>query len=502
MFSIFALFSLLSIFVICIFLTRMILGPKKKTPSDSIHPLFGAYTIKIPNAMSAIRFPLGTWIFLVYFWSTLHNVYCFWTVHLAFFIIALFDFLDGEFARKWNAITEDGKSLDPAADKFVIFCLGLTTFIYGELPGWALAILVIRELASVVQRRRMKKKGMDVSARWLGKIKTVVQFAFLYILILRIPSNNIILLDSISSTFPISFILWGTILVCFITVISIFPFFQSFSYVNNYTQSQRKESNRAWYIVILPNLFTIGNYLCGVTAVYFCMPEVHVDYRPFVILFWVLAAALFDAFDGPIARKLHSHSEFGACLDSSTDLSTFGLAVAVVIFLQFSAIKEVNSLWGLVMASVYFLFVHLRLARFSKLHEEQEDKSKKSDFVGLPSPSGAISVLVLFTFFENPTDIPILSVLIIGISLLMYSKYDFISHSNSLKNPFYRYLLIPALFLGFGLLLTLIFQQPFLSTHTSRSLIVYFKACSWILTTLILIYIADGLRRGKVSHSS
>jgi CDP-diacylglycerol--glycerol-3-phosphate 3-phosphatidyltransferase len=497
MFSFPTFLSLLSIFMICAFLTRIILGPKKKNPSDSVHPLFGVYTIKVPNAMSAIRFPLGAWIFLVHFWSALHNVYCFWTVHLAFFIIALFDFLDGEFARKWNAITEDGKSLDPASDKFVTFCLGLTAFLHGELTDWALIILVAREVASIIQRRRMQKKGIDVSARWLGKIKTVVQFTFLYFLILRIPTvpGGTILLDSMSTLLPRSFILWGTLLLCFITVISLFPFFQSFSYVNNYTQSQRQESNRAWHIVILPNLFTIGNYLCGVTAVYFCMPEVHVDHRPFVILFWVLAAALFDAFDGPLARKLRAHSEFGACLDSSTDLSTFGLAVAVIISLQFSAIKEVNSLWGIVMALVYFLFVHLRLARFTKIHEEQEDKSQKSDFVGLPSPSGAICVLVLFTFFE---DIPTLSILIIGISLLMYSKYKFLSHSSVFKNPWYRYLLIPPLFLGFGMLLILIFQQPFVSAHTSKALIVYFKACSWILTTLLLIYIADGLHRGRV----
>jgi len=222
------------------------------------------------------------------------------------------------------------------------------------------------------------------------------------------------------------------------------------------------------------------------------MPEIEVAYRPFVCLFWVLAAAACDAFDGPLARKLKSHSDFGACLDSSTDLSTFGLATAVIIFLRFSAIKGGSSYLGITIALFYFIYVHLRLARFTVRLQAHEDKSKKQDFEGMPSPAGACAALMAFTFFDN---IFVLSVFIILISLLMYSKLDFISHSNAVHHPLYRFVLVPILLSGFGMLIVLIFQQPFVTSHFARALSVYFRICSWLLVVPVFVYILDGFRR-------
>lgn len=485
--------NLLLAFAFVTLITIFILGPQKKDKNDNTHPWFGKYTKNIPNTMSYLRFPLGLWIFLVHYFPALHNPIGNFTFHLSFILICFFDSLDGKFARKWHAITEDGKALDPAADKWVTFCLAVTAYLYGDFRWWALVIIFAREIISMLQRIRLQRRGEDVSARWLGKIKTGVQFTVLYILLLRadvLPGT--IFLETIAQLFPAEMMLWGTILLCFCTVISIFPFFKSFSYVNDYTQSQRAESNRAWYIVILPNIFTAGNYLFGVTAVFFSMPEVQVEHRSFVILFWVMAAALCDAFDGPVARKLKAHSEFGACLDSSIDLSTFGLATAVIIYLRFSAIKGGSSYLGIILALLYFIYVHLRLARFTVLSQQREDKSIKNDFEGLPSPTGAVSVLVAFTFFEN---IYLLSISIIIISLLMYSKLDFISHSNAIKQKLYKYFLVPMFLSGFTILLILIFQQPFVSAHFFRELIVYFNACSWLFFIPICIYIIDAVQR-------
>ncbi len=491
----FEILNLLLIAVILYVVTVFILGPVKRSPDQSIHPWFGKYTKNIPNLMSYLRFPLGIWIFVVHGLPQLQNVYSAFTFHLSFALICFFDSLDGKFARKWNAVTEDGKSLDPAADKWVTFCLALTAFIYGngELRWFALVIVFGREFISMLQRMRLKRRGEDVSARWLGKIKTGVQFTVLYIILLRADLlPDCILLEKIAKLLPANMILWGVILLCFCTVISIFPYFRTFSYVNDYKKSQREESERPWYIVMLPNLFTIGNYLSGVTAVYFAMPEVEVQHRPFVLLFWVLAAALCDALDGPVARKLNAHSEFGACLDSSIDLSTFGLATAIVIFLRFSAIKGEFSYLSLPLALFYFTYVHMRLARFTVRSQKHEDKSVKQDFLGMPSPTGAGAALVCFTFFEN---IPLLSFSIIIISLLMYGKLDFISHSNCVKKPFYRYFMIPVLFSGFIMLLVLIFQQPFVSAHFSRELIFYFHICSWLFTIPLFLYVLDAVRR-------
>lgn len=491
--SLISVFNLVLILVIIFILNRVVLGPKRKKSGADMHPLFGKFTINMPNFMCYLRFPLGGWIFCVFYFNALHNSFAAFTYHLSFALVCLFDSLDGRFARKWDAITEDGKSLDPAADKWVTFCLAVTAYMFGEFRWWALAIIFAREIISMLQRMRLRRKGEDASARWLGKIKTGVQFTVLYIILLRsdvLPET--VLFEPIAKSLPGNFILWGIILLAFSTIISVFPYFKSFSYVNDYTKSQFKESERPWYIVMIPNLFTIGNYLCGVTAVFFAMPVIEVAYRPFVCLFWVLAAAACDAFDGPLARKLNSHSDFGACLDSSTDLSTFGLATAIIIFLNFSAIKGGSSYLGITIALFYFIYVHLRLARFTVRLQQHEDKSKKQDFEGMPSPAGACAALMAFTFFDN---IFVLSAAIILVSLLMYSKLDFISHSNSIHHPLYRYILIPVALSGFLMFIVLIFQQPFVTSHFARELSVYFKICSWLVVVPVFIYILDGFRR-------
>lgn len=492
-FSMPGLINLTLILAFIIVMNRIVLGPKRKASGSKQHPLFGKLTINMPNLMCYLRFPLGGWIFCVFYFDALHNSFFAFTYHLSFALVCLLDSLDGRFARKWDAITEDGKSLDPAADKWVTFCLAVTAYMFGEFRWWALFIVFAREIISMLQRMRLRQKGADASARWLGKIKTGVQFSVLYVILLRsqvLPET--IVFEPLAKLFPPNFILWGIILLSFSTVISVFPYFQSFSYVNDYTQSQFKDTERAWYIVMIPNLFTIGNYLCGVTAVFFAMPEIEVSYRPFVCLFWVLAAAACDAFDGPLARKLKSHSDFGACLDSSTDLSTFGLATAVIIFLRFSFIKGGSSYLGLVVAAIYFTYVHLRLARFTVRLQENPDKSKKQDFEGMPSPAGAIAALLCFTFFDH---IGLLSVAVVMVSLLMYSKLDFISHSNAVHHPLYRYFLIPLAFAGFLMFIVLIFQQPFVTSHFARELKDYFRICSWMLVVPVFIYIMDALRR-------
>ncbi|MDP3980738.1 MAG: CDP-alcohol phosphatidyltransferase family protein [Chlamydiota bacterium] len=169
-------------------LTRFIMGPRLQGDSKEGHPFFGRYTIYVPNAMSFLRLPIGAWIFIVIQFDVFHNVFGFYSLHLAFWVVTFFDSLDGMFARKWNAITEEGKSLDPLADKAVTFILAMTAYFFGELRGreWVLIILFGREIGSMILRYRLQKKGKDVSAKWLGKLKTIAQFTILYVLISRI----------------------------------------------------------------------------------------------------------------------------------------------------------------------------------------------------------------------------------------------------------------------------------------------------------------------------
>lgn len=383
------------------------------------HPWFGRFTPHVPNAMSLLRIPLGLWILLVVALPALQTKPGVWSAHLAFLLVCLFDALDGYFARKWNVVSADGKSLDPASDKFVTLCLGVAAFWQGELAAWAFVVLVGREVASLIQRARLQRQGLDVSARWLGKIKTPLQFAVLYVLVLRSPALPVVLgLELPLRALPAPFVQWGVLLMCFFTVISLFPYFASFSYVNSYAPASPDRPARPWLLRLIPGLFTVGNYLCGVTAVYYAIPRGGVSgAAPFTTLFWFLAAGLCDALDGPLARRFKTLSEFGACLASSMALSTFGLAASCVIYFQLSGLFALHNpalrplvahlaagLTGL----AFFTAVHTRLARSAA--------AAKPDFSGLPVSAAAIAALLLFTVLANPF---LIALLVLALSFLI-----------------------------------------------------------------------------------
>lgn len=473
------------------------------------HPWFGGYTVHVPNAMSLLRIPLGLWIFLVVAFPALQTKPGAWSMHLAFLMICLLDGLDGWFARQWNAVSTDGKSLDPASDKFVTLCLTAAAFWRGELATWAVAVVIGREAISMIQRARMQRQGKDVSARWLGKLKTPIQFAVLYLLVLRIESIPVTLgLELVLRALPDALVLWGVLLMCFFTVISVFPYFESFSYVNSYAPTDRSRPRRHWFLVMLPNLFTVGNYLCGVTAVFFAMPGASVPaVAAFVSLFWLLAAGLCDALDGPLARKFNTISEFGACLDSSMDLSTFGLAASWVISFQLFSLFTRGDLAGhpgvaLVAAGAvglaFFTSVHTRLARFTQREKERADLKTKSDFIGMPSPAGAVGALVLFTFLQNPW---LIAFLILALAALMCSRYDFPNLSTLWRLPFYRFVFIPAVLLAFLGLYLLMFCYPFLERSILHRVFSSFRVIAWMLFPSLVVYTLHGMSRGPVRES-
>jgi CDP-diacylglycerol--glycerol-3-phosphate 3-phosphatidyltransferase len=473
------------------------------------HPWFGPYTAHVPNAMSLLRIPLGLWILLVVAFPALQNKPGVWSMHLAFLIICLLDGLDGWFARQWNAVSTDGKSLDPASDKFVTLCLTAAAFWRGELAAWAVVVIIAREAISMIQRARMLRQGKDVSARWLGKLKTPIQFAVLYILVLRIPELPATLgLELALRALRDGVMLWGVLLMCFFTVISVFPYFPSFSYVNSYAPTDPARPRRHWLLVLIPNLFTVGNYLCGVTAVFFAMPGAQAPaVAAFVSLFWLLAAGICDALDGPLARKFNTMSEFGACLDSSMDLSTFGLAASWVIYFQLYGLFTLGDLAGHPWAATgvagavglaFFVSVHTRLARFTEREKKRSNLKAKSDFVGMPSPAGAVGALILFTFLQNPW---LIAFLILALAALMCSRYDFPNPSTLYRLPFYRFVFIPAVLLAFLGLYLLMFFYPFLARSVLHRIFPSFRVIAWLLFPSLIIYTLHGLARGLVSEA-
>ncbi|HET8798800.1 MAG TPA: CDP-diacylglycerol--serine O-phosphatidyltransferase [Thermoanaerobaculia bacterium] len=161
----------------------------------------------------------------------------------------------------------------------------------------------------------------------------------------------------------------------------------------------------------------------------------------------LLFAAVFDTFDGLVARAMHATSEFGKEYDSLADVVTFGTAPAVLVYA-----------WGLhgfekLGGGIAFLFlaaVSLRLARFNV----QTGKTDYRYFVGLPSPAGALIIASMIFYAPAPiTDrrfAIVVMILTIATAFAMVSPIKYRSQKGLAlqKERSLIYFLILALFLG------------------------------------------------------
>ena len=92
---------------------------------------------------------------------------------LAIFIVAsLTDTLDGYIARHYNQTTDFGKFMDPLADKCLVTAAMLWFVEIGQMPGWALLIVIVREFGVSGLRMVAADKGRVIAAGWSGKVKT------------------------------------------------------------------------------------------------------------------------------------------------------------------------------------------------------------------------------------------------------------------------------------------------------------------------------------------
>ena len=92
---------------------------------------------------------------------------------LAVYIIAcLSDMADGYIARHYNQISNFGKFMDPLADKALVLAAMCFFIEKGQMPGWAVVIVLFREFAVSGLRLIAVEQQRVIAAAWSGKIKT------------------------------------------------------------------------------------------------------------------------------------------------------------------------------------------------------------------------------------------------------------------------------------------------------------------------------------------
>lgn len=138
---------------------------------------------------------------------------------------------------------------------------------------------------------------------------------------------------------------------------------------------------------ILPNVVTLFAFMAGLTSIKFALAGKWEH-----AVFAILLAGVFDGLDGTVARLLKSTSRFGAELDSLSDVVSFGVAPAVILYLW---VLEGLDRLGWAVALVYAIAMALRLARFNaKLDDEEEPRKRFGFLTGVPAPAGAIMLLM------------------------------------------------------------------------------------------------------------
>lgn len=219
----------------------------------------------------------------------------------------------------------------------------------------------------------------------------------------------------------------------------------------------RRRGKRAYIrsVYFIPSMATLGNAICGFGAIYVSFvdplagndPWTHVlgEHRFLSACYLILAAMLFDALDGRLARWARHTTDFGGQLDSMADVISFGAAPAMIALALFkdqvpNAPLFVSRLvWAI--GAVYVSCAAIRLARFnvSNEHGEQHHMS----FLGLPSPGAASAVIGL---------------------VLVQQEFVFDTASFAFLHYFANaaMFLLPPLVLASGLLMVSAFRYPHL----------------------------------------
>ena len=213
--------------------------------------------------------------------------------------------------------------------------------------------------------------------------------------------------------------------------------------------------------VILPNMLTLIGVCIGLTSIRFAL-----DGRFEFAIIAIMFAALIDGLDGRIARLIKGTSKVGKELDSLTDMISFGVAPAFIMFFW-----KLNTFgrFGWLLCLIYVICVALRLARFN-VNSGQEPSWKDNFFEGVPSPAGGILVLTPliislsgFDFFELNYNI-IVPIFFILTSLLLISKFPTYSFKKIIIPRRTNIFLLFGIVLFFGLLLIYTFNVIAIST--------------------------------------
>jgi len=160
----------------------------------------------VPNTLAFIRLLLAPVMFFLLVNrdnALLISLHYTWLDYMAAFIFVLAsatDFFDGYIARTFNQITTLGKILDPLADKMLTLAGFLGLMVLGRASEWAIFLILTRELFITGLRVSAVSQGLEISASWMGKVKTVIQMIAIGFLLMKWQGGELLLWISVLFT--------------------------------------------------------------------------------------------------------------------------------------------------------------------------------------------------------------------------------------------------------------------------------------------------------------
>lgn len=213
----------------------------------------------------------------------------------------------------------------------------------------------------------------------------------------------------------------------------------------------------------LPNLFTIGNLFLGVLSIILAFND-----RADGAALLVIIAMLLDGLDGRVARALNVQSEFGKELDSLSDVISFGVAPAFIMYQ--AAFTDVNPALAWIITAIFPICGALRLARFNVI------EGIPGYFIGLPIPAAG-GVLATLALFHNDLRVYLLLVATLALSFLMVS---------SLKYPNFKKLGLPK---------AAIWAVPLVIAAAVTLAFMFPRAIPNFILVMLLLYALWGLKK-------
>ena len=132
---------------------------------------------------------------------------------------------------------------------------------------------------------------------------------------------------------------------------------------------------------LIPNLFTFFSLALGLTALKFA-----IENKWQISVSLVVFASFLDNIDGKIARLLKSNSNFGIELDSLSDLISFGVTPAIIVYLWSKSLM-IEGVWAMVI--FYAICSSSRLAKFNITSHEKKSEKNIKYFSGISTPAAA-----------------------------------------------------------------------------------------------------------------